>query len=136
MRTFRWTLRIVAIVQFVVGAVLLVPGLPEMLFDLAEAPGWVGWMLAMSGARFVGFGIGMMLASGDPAAHRPWVSTMVLVQAIDWLATIAYLLAGSVTLAQVTTAAFLPVAFIVVLLWGLRELDRAEAASADQVSGT
>lgn len=40
---------------------------------------------------------------------------MVGVQAIDWIATVIYLATGVVTLAQVSTAAFLPLVFIAIL---------------------
>ena len=40
---------------------------------------------------------------------------MIGVQAIDWIGMISYLALGTVTLATVMTAAFLPVLFIAVL---------------------
>ena len=40
---------------------------------------------------------------------------MIGIQAVDWIGTIAYLVTGAVTITQVTTAAFLPVVFIVIL---------------------
>ena len=40
---------------------------------------------------------------------------MIGIQAVDWFATIAYLLTGTVAIAQVSTAAFLPVVFVAVL---------------------
>ena len=42
---------------------------------------------------------------------------MIVIQVIDWIATIAYLVAGDVSLRQVTTAAFMPVLFVGALLW-------------------
>ena len=110
-------LRFVALVQFVLGAgFLLAPGKMAALFGLAAAPAWTGWLFAMMAARFLGFGYGMWLAARDPAAHVPWINAMIVIQAIDWLATLYYLAAGAVTLAQVTTAAFLPVVFIILIL--------------------
>lgn len=40
---------------------------------------------------------------------------MIGIQAIDWIGTIAYLITGAVTITRVTTAAFLPVVFLVIL---------------------
>ena len=110
------TLVLIGVVQVVLGAVLLVPGLAATLLDLDPAPGWVDWMLVMFAARALGFGYGMFLAARDPQAHPGWIRAMVGIQVIDWVGTIGYLLAGQVTLAQVTTAAFLPVVFVAVLL--------------------
>ena len=43
--------------------------------------------------------------------------TMIVIQAIDWLATIGYLATGHLALQQVPTAAIMPVLFIAGLLW-------------------
>lgn len=111
----RLTLYIIAIVQVVLGIVFLVPDLFANVAGLESAPAWTGWLLAMFGARALGFGFGMALAARDPVRHRSWIVAMVGIQTIDWLATLAYLTVGAVTLAQVTTAAFLPVVFVLVL---------------------
>ncbi len=68
------------------------------------------------GARFLGFGIGMVAAARDPYRNRLWIDLMIGVQAIDWLATMVYLAEGDVTLSQVTTAAFVPVLFVIGLV--------------------
>lgn len=107
---------IIAVVQIVLGVILLVPDLPETALRLESAPGWVNWLLAMAAARSLGFGYGMLVAARSPERHLPWIRAMIGVQAIDWIGTIAYLVTGTVTLAQVSTAAFLPVIFIVVLV--------------------
>jgi hypothetical protein len=52
---------------------------------------------------------------GNPRRHIVWIQAMIGIQAIDWIETIAYLVTGAVTITQVTTAAFLPVVFIVIL---------------------
>lgn len=109
------TLYLIAVIQLALGLVLLVPDLYANVFGLETAPAWTGWLLAMFGARALGFGFGIALAARDPGSHRSWIAAMVGVQAIDWLATLAYLATGAVTLAQVTTAAFLPLLFILVL---------------------
>jgi hypothetical protein len=120
------TLVIIGVIQVVLGVVFLIPGLFVSLMGLPEAPEWVDWILALSAARALGFGLGMFVAARNPVAHQSWIVAMIGVQAIDWLATIAYLAVGSVTLAQVTTAAFLPVAFMVILTRGLETTRRTE----------
>lgn len=116
-RLMVFMLRFVAVVQWFLGiGFLLAPAGLATLLGLALAPTWTAWLFAMMAARFLGFGYGMWLAARDPRRHVHWINAMLVIQAIDWLATLYYLAAGAVTLGQVTTAAFLPVVFIVVLL--------------------
>jgi hypothetical protein len=127
-RLFVFMLRFVAVVQWLLGIGFLVApaGLAGM-FGLAPAPTWTAWLFAMMAARFLGFGYGMWWAARDPVRHVHWINAMLVIQAIDWLATLYYLAAGAVTLGQVTTAAFLPAVFIAVLLsnhpWRARPVD-------------
>ncbi|NOX23336.1 MAG: hypothetical protein GXP36_09630 [Actinobacteria bacterium] len=115
MTLLKRTLYVIGAAQLVLGFVFLVPGLFAATIGLVEAPEWVDWLFAMFGARALGFGYGMFLAARDPQRNLPWIRAMIGIQAIDWIATLAYLVTGAVTLAQVTTAVFLPVVFIVVL---------------------
>lgn len=119
MRTLRWTLLVIGAFQAVLGtAFLLAPGGTADLLGLSPGPaGWVRWLFAMMGARFLGYAYGMWVAARDPAASTSWIDSMIAIQAIDWIATCAALLAGDVTLQQVTTAAIAPLAFIGLLLW-------------------
>ncbi len=125
----RPTLVIIGIVQIVLGAAFLVPNAFASLLGLPDAPAWATWMLVMFSARAFGFGFGMLLASRDPRRHRSWIVAMIGVQAVDWLGTMAYVLTGTLTLATVTTAAFLPLVFIGVL-WGAAAEDTREPATA------
>ena len=109
------TLYLIAAFQLGLGVLFLLPGVFADLMGLEQAPPWTAWLFAMFGARAIGFGYGMVLAARDPLANRSWIVAMVAVQGIDWLATLVYLATGAVTLAQVTTAAFVPLLFIVVL---------------------
>ena len=115
MRILKPTLVIIGVVQLVLGIVFLVPGLFASTMGLEEPPDWVNWQFAMLGARFLGFAFGMFLASRDPRRHLAWIQAMIGIQAIDWVGTMAYLTTGAVTITQVTTAAFLPLVFIVIL---------------------
>jgi hypothetical protein len=115
----RITLGVIALVQLILGMVfILLPAPFAALNGLATAPAWVHWLLAMFGARALGFAYGMVLALRDPQRHSSWIRAMIGVQAIDWIATIYFVLDGAVTLAQVSTAAFLPVLFIAILTIG------------------
>ena len=115
-RLLTFTLRFIAIVQLFLGvSFLLVPEITVHMLKLSPAPDWAGWLFGLMAARFLGFAYGMWIASNDPAGARPWIVAMIGVQAIDWIVTIKYLVLGSVTLAQVTTASFLPVLFVIAL---------------------
>jgi hypothetical protein len=113
----RITLGVVAFFQIALALVFLViPGPFAAAVALPEAPQWTYWMFAMFSARALGYAVGMVLAIRNPLAHRAWIVTMVGVQAIDWIATLAFIGAGAITVAQASTAAFLPVVFIVLLI--------------------
>ena len=116
-RPLQITLVFIGVVQMVLGlAFALVPTQFSAMLGLAAAPTWVYWMFAMFSARAFGFAYGMFLAARDPIKHVAWIRAMIGVQAIDWLATTYYVLTGAVTLAQVTTASFLPIIFIALLV--------------------
>jgi hypothetical protein len=82
-RVLRFTLRFIALVQFVLGVgFLLAPEGMASLLGLAATPGWANWMFGMMAARFLAFGYGMLVAARDPAAHRPWLGAMIVIQLI------------------------------------------------------
>lgn len=119
MRPLRICLYVIGVSQFLLGVgFLLVPGAIEGLFDLRpDAPPWANWLVAMLGARFLGYAAGMFVAARRPNRHQAWINTMIAIQAIDWLATLRYLVGGELRLAQVGVAAVLPVLFVTGLLW-------------------
>ena len=113
----KFTLRFIAVVQFVLGlSFLLAPEFTAQAMGLASAPGWTNWLFGMMAARFLGFGYGMLLAAQNPWEGRHWIKAMIGIQAIDWIVTLVYLQRGAVTLMQVSTASFLPLIFVI-LLW-------------------
>lgn len=114
--TLRRTLILIGIVQLVLGGIFLIPGLFQQMIGLDETPEWVNWIFTMFGARALGFAYGMFVAAREPARHLAWIWVMIGVQAIDWIGTIAYLVSGAVKLAQVNSAAFLPIVFIAILV--------------------
>jgi hypothetical protein len=79
----------------------------------------------MMAARFLGFAYGMFVAARAPLENTSWITAMIAVQTIDWIATVSFLARGDLTLQQVTTAAFMPVLFVAgLLLWHPRRLVR------------
>ncbi|MBI3776666.1 MAG: hypothetical protein HY273_14185 [Gammaproteobacteria bacterium] len=125
-----FTLWFIAVVQIVLGlAFLFAPDATGRLLGLAPAPDWTRWMFGMMAARFLGFGYGMLLAARDPYGSVPWIKAMIGIQTIDWVVTLYYVSAGAVTLTQVSTASFLPVMFIMVLLSNFPQQNKAGAAT-------
>lgn len=119
MRILRSTLIIIGVFQLALGLLFTVtPAYANDLFRIAaDEPAWVDWLFIMLGARFLGFAYGMFMASRDPVRHVAWINAMIVVQAIDWLGTVGYLVSGAVSITQVSTAAVAPVAFVAVMLW-------------------
>lgn len=115
----RITLVVVAAFQVVLAVVFTFASGPFIsVVGLEAVPAWAPWMFAMFGARAVGFAYGMVLAVRDPVRHRSWIVAMIGVQAIDWLVTLAFISGGLLTMAQASTALFMPPLFILGLLVG------------------
>jgi hypothetical protein len=112
----RITLGIIAAFQLVLGLMFLfAPDFYASAVGLDPAPDWVPWMFGMFSARAIGFTVGLALAIADPFRHRAWIAIMIGVQAIDWLVTASLVVQGTLTIAQVSTAGFMPVLFIIAL---------------------
>lgn len=112
-------LRVIGVVQMVFGALfVLAPAHAGDLLGLgAPPPAWAPWLFVMLGARFLGFALGMFRAARAPEEHVGWIDAMVVVQVVDWVGTVAFLLAGDIPLPNVASALLLPVVFVVGLLW-------------------
>ena len=114
----RLTLGVMGIVQVILGMVFLfLPVQFASVLGFADFPAWIAWPFAMFGARALGFAYGMFLAMRQPEKHRAWIGSMIVVQAIDWLATGYFLLRGAVTLPQVSAGALILPIISIVLLW-------------------
>lgn len=119
MRPLRITLVIIGVFQLVLGLLFTcAPFAAADVFGLEpDAPAWAEWLFVMMGVRFLAFAYGMALAARNPGRHRAWIDAMIVVQAVDWIATLVYLANGDVTLTQVSTAAIMPPLFVTALLW-------------------
>ncbi len=69
------------------------------------------------GARFLGYAYGMLAAARNPVAHESWINAMIVIQVIDWVATVGYLMTGDLPAANVASALVLPVLFVAGLTW-------------------
>lgn len=115
------TIFLIALVQVALGLVfILAPQAFPSLLGLAPAPPWTDWLFAQFGARALGFACGMLLALRDVRRYASWLAVMIGVQVIDWLGTVLALAMDKVTLAQVSTAPYLPIVFVAVLILELR----------------
>ncbi|MBE9607921.1 hypothetical protein [Chitinilyticum piscinae] len=130
-RPSRALLAMMAAVQIILGlAFLAAPERSALLLGLPQAPGWSNWLFGMMAARFLGYGYGLIVALRQPAQAAPWLRSMLVIQALDWLVTLKYLWLGAVTLPQVNTAAFLPLLFIAACAVALRQRPPSRAAVA------
>lgn len=116
-KLLQFTLIFIGIVQLILGIVFaFVPGGFSNMMGLAQAPAWTHWMFGMFSARAWGFAYGMFLAARNPERNVAWIRAMIGIQLVDWLGTLYFLQTGVVTLAQVSTASFLPLIFIGLLV--------------------
>jgi hypothetical protein len=134
MSRLRFMLRFIGVVQFFFGILFtFAPAAAGGILGLepSATTGWVQWLFVMMGARFLGYGVGMLVAARDPLAHQSWINTMIGIQVVDWVATVGFLLAGDLPLVRVASALILPVVFVGGLLWWH---PRRLAARSDLVS--
>jgi len=111
------TLVVVGIAQIFFGvAFTFAPAKFSAMLGLSPAPQWAYWMFSMFGARCFAFAYGMLLAMRDPIKNIHWIQAMIAVQIVDWLGTLYYLANGGITLAQVASASYLPLIFIILLV--------------------
>ena len=114
----KFTLYFIGIVQIGLGlSFLLTPKMYPQMVNLAQAPDWVNWMLSFGSIRMIGFGIGMFIAAQDSIKYKALIQIMIGLQIMDWIGTVLYISLGAVTLAQVSTASFLPIIFLVLLVY-------------------
>lgn len=114
--TLRITLGVIAGFQFGFGLLFLfVPSLYPEMMGLPLGPLWTTWGFGLFAARALGYGVGMVLSIRDPYRNRSWIATMIGVQAIDAIVTLTLVAQGALTLAQASTAAFMPIVFVAAL---------------------
>lgn len=120
----------VGVVQLVLGvAYLFVPHalLAWMGHSLPAAD--INYPFGMLAARFLAYGLGMLVIARAPVHHEFWIRNMVLIQLIDLAVGVYYTLVGTVTL---TLSAFpmFNAALIAILLWLWRPRLAAPARAA------
>lgn len=79
-----------------------------------------GYMIGMLGARFLAYGIGMVMLARAAQPSRFWIANMALIQAVDLGLALAYVGLGFVPLAVAAFPATNAALFTLGLLWCLR----------------
>lgn len=87
-----------------------------------------GYMIGMLGARFLAYGIGMVMLARAANPSRFWIGNMALIQAVDLGLALAYVGAGIVPFAVAAFPAMNAALFTAGLLWCLRQLPASRAA--------
>ena len=107
-----------------VGIVQLVLGL-AYLFIPHELLRWMGhslpatdinYPLGMLAARFLAYGLGMLVIARAPAQHQFWIKNMVLIQAIDLAVGLFYTFSGAIPL-KLSAFPMFNATLIALLLW-------------------
>jgi len=100
MNKLSWLLRVVGMIQLVLGILyLFVPGtvLSAMGHTLPAAD--IYYPLAMLAARFIAYGVVLIYISNTATQNRLWIDSMILIQVIDLAAGAFYTAVGTVPLA-------------------------------------
>lgn len=79
-----------------------------------------GYMIGMLGARFLAYGVGMVMLARATQPSRFWIGNMALIQAVDLCLALVYVGAGLVPLAVAAFPATTAALFCAGLLWCLR----------------
>ena len=118
MKPLNIVLWLVAISQFVLGGLCI--GLPGPFYNamgLTVPSPDNQYMIAMLGARFVAYGVGMIYLSRQTEPSRFWIRNMVLIQIIDLAAGLFYTANGTVGLNVTGFPMFNAAMFIALLVW-------------------
>jgi len=120
---------IVGIVQLVLGvAYLLVP--QQFLAAMGHSPtaADINYPLGMLAARFLAYGIGLLVMARTPERHAFWIVNMVFIQSVDLAVGMFYTLTGVVPL-KLSAFPMFNATLIAALLWWWRpRVGRDQAA--------
>lgn len=112
-------LRVIGVVQLVLGAFYLFLPLQFLTMQGLSLPAADNaYPLGMLAARFLAYGIGMLVIANAPEKNSFWINNMILIQAIDLAVGIFYTATGDVALAHSGFPMFNATLFIILLsLW-------------------
>ena len=112
-------LRVIGVVQLILGAFYLFLPLQFLSMQgLSAANADTAYPLGMLAARFLAYGIGMLVIANAPEKNSFWINNMILIQAIDLAVGIFYTATGVVSLPHSIFPMFNATLFIILLsLW-------------------
>ena len=112
-------LRVIGVVQLVLGAFYLFLPLQFLSMQGLSIPSADNaYPLGMLAARFLAYGIGMLVIANFPEKNLFWINNMILIQAVDLAVGIFYTAMGTVALAHSGFPMFNATLFIILLtLW-------------------
>ena len=85
---------------------------------LSAAPHDTKYAFGMLSARFIAYGIGMLVIARDPVRNLFWINNMILIQLIDLGVGVFYTLNGTLALSSSAFPMFDAVIFAgLLLLW-------------------
>ena len=117
MNKLSWLLRIVGVIQIVLGILyLFTPGFLLASMGHSIPPMDLDYPLAMLAARFIAYGIAFLLIAPNPGEYRLWINMMILIQGIDLSAGVFYTATGVVNLSVSGFPMFNAVWIILLLL--------------------
>ena len=112
-------LRLIGVVQLILGAFYLFLPLQFLSMQGLSTPGADNaYPLGMLAARFLAYGIGMLIIANAPEKNLFWINNMILIQALDLAVGIFYTATGIVGLSHSGFPMFNATLFIIFLtLW-------------------
>jgi hypothetical protein len=114
----RGVLVLVGVSQIVLGAlVLFAPAALTAVMKLPPPAPSDLYLLAMLGARFLAYGLGMFVLARARQPDRFWVLNMALIQAIDLAAGLYFTRTGAVALAGAAFPMINALLFCALLTW-------------------
>jgi len=117
MQPLRFVLRVVGVVQVVLGLLYLFVPIQFLGFmGSAVTQPDIAYPLGMLAARFMAYGIGMFYIARAPEKHIFWINNMILVQVVDLAVGVLVTLTGVVALSHSAFPMFNATIFIMLLL--------------------
>jgi hypothetical protein len=119
MQKLKVLLRVIGVVQLVLGmAFLFAPALFLETMGYSTPSPDLNYMFGMLAARFVAYGVAMVVIARMPERNIFWINNMLLIQIIDLAVGLFYTFTGTVSLAISAFPMFNASLFIILLfLW-------------------
>lgn len=120
MKKLKALLIVVGVIQMILGlAYLVAPEAVLAAMGYSAIARDIGYPLGMLSARFIVYGVLLLIASRDPARHKLLITGMVGIQLIDLAVGLFYTVGGAVPLG-VSAFPMFNALWISILLWAWR----------------